>query len=213
MPNGIGVPALVEGALRSQGTIYLRERELFLHKDYVTDVAKFVGEFGSENGEFTNFVGPPHEALGTQDYAVENPRLSFWKDANSDWRFTPTGPGTFDGAFPEAATVIRLDTPPPHYAYLFGLVEIGTTNNVLAVAPTDVNGRPRGRTTVWYSSRMGDIKLHYYTPAMRMKAGGRVRIAVEAESAAPIELCPLAVHIAPFEMLTAADWTGNVTAV
>lgn len=214
MPNGIGTPQKTEAALRTQGTLVMREREIFLHQGFVGDVAQFVDEFGKENGEFTNYVGVPHEALGTQDYAVENPRATFWKDsATPDWRFTPTGAGTFDGAFPESTSVIRLDTPPPHYAYLMGLVEIGTSNNVLAVAPTDINGRPRGRTTIWYTSRLGDVKLHYFTPAMRMKVRGRVRIAVETETNAPIEFGPVAVHIAAFEMLTAASWDTNVTAV
>ena len=88
MPNGTATTASkTEGALRTQGTVTLRNRDLFLHAGYVGDISGFVDEFGRENGEFTNYVGVPHEALGTQDYAVENPRVSFWKDsATADWR-------------------------------------------------------------------------------------------------------------------------------
>ena len=209
-----GGPNLAEATLRSLGTIVLRERNLFLHDGYVGDIAGFASEYQRDNSEFTNFVGPPHMALGTQDYALENPPTSFWKDSGTvDWRYTPTGLDTFDNVFPESAAAIRLDTPPPHYAYLFGLVEIGSTNNLHRVAPTDVNGKARGRTTVWYTSRLGDVKVHYWTPAMRMKIRGRIRVQVEAETAAQMELAPLAVHIAPYEMLTATDWAAYVTAV
>lgn len=204
---------LVRKTLEQLGTFFWEGKEVNLYAGYEDEVAKFIDEYLTENPEYT-FVGPPQLAEATSHITLDNAHPGIWKDSDTtDWKLTPTGLGTFNNVFPEESSkAIRLDTPPPHWAYLLGLVEIGSANNIVRIDFKSVNGKRRGRVTNILQSRIGELKVIRFNPGVKMKTRGYLDMDIEFETNVATEVMPLAVHILPFEIATGL-FAGYVTAV
>lgn len=207
--------ALLQRSVENIGTIMLQQRTVNLLEPYTGDIGAAIDEFLAKNREYREFAGTPELVTDVQQVAIEAPRTGFWKDSNTlDWRESPTGIGTYDEIYPETASAaIQLSTPPPHWALLFGTLESGAGNNVQNVQLKQVNGKLRGIVAVTYSERFAGIKVRRFTKGVILKERGDIDINAEAETTAPIEIIPLAVHILPGEIAKATNVSSYVTTI
>ncbi len=199
-------------ALNAIGVIVYNERTLDLLKGHRDTVKQMVLDFAKQ--EDMAFVGMPHQANNAREFAVDAANPEMWKDTNNaDWKFTPTGLGTFDNVFPESATFLKWDNEPNHWVYVASLLEIGSANNMMRFHYQNINGDTSlGRFMVWHQSRLPSLKIYQHNPAIKIRQNGQIRLDGEFEGTAQAEVTPVAVHILPHEILTNADMSGFVTA-
>lgn len=198
----------ISTALQNMGTVYFAERDINLFAGFEQEIANFINEFQVTHSG-NQFVGQPYLAESQNQISLDPAHGSFWKaSTTTNWKLTPTGLGTLDNVFPTtAAYVITMNTQTiAHWAMLLGFLEVGSANNLARIAYTNINGKKRGYTTRFYQSRFGDVKLVKLAPAIRFMDRGQINIDMEFETNAPTEVIPLAVHVAPFELLT-SDYT------
>ena len=205
----------VERGLMAIGGITYAERDLNLYAPFKIEILKTVNEFLAKNRDYRVFVAAPELVEDVQQVCIDAPRNGLWKDADAtDWRQTPTGIGMFDNVFPEAATAaIQLSSPPPHWAMLFGLIEIGSANNILNVNLARVNGKPRGVAAMQNQVRLALLKARRFAKGLLFKDRGDLNLDVEFETTATTETYPLAVHILPGEIAKATAVQGYVTTI
>ena len=206
---------LVKRSVDNIGSIVLQQRTVNLLEPYVPDIAATIDEYFAKNREYRDFAGTPELVTDVQQVAIDGPRTGFWKDSNTlDWRQSPTGQGTFDNIFPEAASAaIQLSTPPPHWLCQFGVMESGAGNNVANYRMTQVNGKLRGVVAMTIHERFAGIKVRRFTKGVILKERGDTNQDAESETTAPIEVIPLAVHVIPGEIAKATDVSGYVTTI
>jgi hypothetical protein len=199
-------------ALNAIGVIVYNQRTIDLLKGHRDAIKKMVLDFGK--AEDMNFVGMPHQANNAREYAVDAAIADIWKDtASSDWKFTPTGFGTFDNIFPESAAFLKWDKDPNHWAYVASLLEIGSANNMFRFHYQNINGDTSlGRFMVWHQSRLPALKIYQHNPSIKLRENGQIRLDGEFEGTSEAEIAPVAVHILPHEILTSAAPEGFVTA-
>ncbi len=160
------------------------------------------------------FVGMPHNAKETRDFALDAPCAEIWKDtSHADWKFTPTGLGTFDNIFPESAAYLNWDKDPDHHAYVASILEIGSANTMMRFLWQNINGKTsNGHFMIWQQSRLPSLKIYQQNPAIKLRENGQIRLDGEFEGTAEAEIVPGAVHILPHVMLRNTDLSGYVTA-
>lgn len=216
MPDApIADMATLERGLMAIGGITYAERDLNLYNPFKEDILKATNEYLSKNRDYRTFVAAPELVEDVQQVCIDGPRNGLWKDADAtDWRQTPTGIGTFDNVFPEASsTALQLSSPPPHWALLFGLIEIGSANNILNVNLARVNGKPRGVFALQNQVRLALLKARRLAKGLLFKDRGDLNLDVEFETTATTETYPLAIHILPGEIAKATAVQGYVTTI
>ena len=210
-----GSEAAIDRALNALGAITYDQRDINLLQPYHDDIAKEVREYGAKNRDFREFVAVPELVTDIQQFCLEAPRGGLWKDSDTvDWRQTPTGIGTFDNVFPEAATAaIQYTTPPPHWMMCFGFMEIGSANNLLNINLARVNGKVRGIVAQQNQVRLAGLKARRLAKGLLIKERGDFNVDGEFETTATTEVYPLAVHILPGEMAKATALNSYVTTI
>lgn len=207
--------ATLERGLLAIGGITYAERDLSLFNPFKEDILKALNEYLSKNRDFRQFVAAPELVEDVQQVCIDAPRNGLWKDSDTvDWKQTPTGIGTFDNVFPESASAaLQYSSPPAHWAMLFGLVEIGSANNILNVNLARVNGKPRGVFALQNQVRLALLKARRLAKGLLFKDRGDLNLDVEFETTATTETYPLAVHILPGEIAKATAVAGYVTTI
>jgi len=203
---------LFHTAMDCIGKIWFEASEFDLFKGHRNNVLDLVREYTRVKD--MTFVGLGSFAETRNQCVIEAALEGMFKDSDSaDWAFSATGVGTYDNVFPETGSyVVRLDEKPDHWMYLGGFVEVGGDNNLRRVYFADVNGKPRSRMQMQYSTRMGDLALHYINPGLYFKERGTFNIDMEFEQAMTVEIVPLAVHILPQEIAASSTPSTYVTA-
>ncbi len=199
-------------ALNAIGIIVYNQRTIDLLKGHRNSIKTMVQEFAK--AQDFHFVGMPHQANNAREFAVDAASPEIWKDTNNaDWKFTPTGLGTFDNVFPESAAFLKWDKDPDHWAYIASLLEIGSANNMMRLYYQNINGDTSlGRFMIWHQSRLPALKIYQHNPAIKLRENGQIRLDGEFEGTSEAEITPVAVHILPHEILTAVDMSAYVTA-
>ena len=199
-------------AINAIGVIVYNQRTIDLFKGHRATIGKMVQEYMSTK-DF-KFVGMPHQSQNARDFALDAPCAEIWKDtSHADWKFTPTGLGTFDNIFPESAAYLKWDKDPDHWAYIASLLEIGSANTMMRFLYQNINGNTGlGHFMVWQQSRLPALKIYQHNPAIKLRENGQIRLDGEFEGTAEAEIVPGAVHLLPHEMLVNTDLSGYVTA-
>lgn len=203
--------ALLDSALDALWKIELQEREIDFMDGHRVNIKELVAEYLKEHPD-KRFVGVAHMANRRKHVVVDGPHSAFWKDSSTaDWKETPTGLGTFNNIFPDAASYLRFDEDPDHYCLLAGIIEVGSANNLRRIDFTDINGLSGARMTVGPRSILGDLRITRWNPAIKLRTTGSIRLDMEFETAVDVEILPLAVHVFPQEIANAADLSAYVT--
>lgn len=199
-------------AVNAIGVIVYNQRTIDLFEGHKKIIRSMVEEYADK--EDFEFVGMPHMSREARDFALDGPCAEMWKDtSHADWKFTPTGLGTFDNIFPESATYLKWDKDPNHHAYVANIMEIGSANTMMRFHYQNINGKTsNGLFMIWMQSRLPSLKIYQHNPAIKLRENGQIRLDGEFEGTAQAEIVPGAVHLLPHEMLVNTDLSGYVTA-
>jgi hypothetical protein len=203
---------LFNKALNAIGVFVYNQRTLDIFEGHKKIIRAMVEKYADSKN--FDFVGMPHNAKETRDFALDAPSAEMWKDTdNADWKFTPTGLGTFDNIFPESAAYLNWDKDPDHHAYIASILEIGSANNMMRMLWQNINGKTsNGHFMVWPQSRLPSLKIYQQNPGIKLRENGQIRLDGEFEGVATAEIVPGAVHILPHTILRSTALNGYVTA-
>lgn len=201
----------VINAMRTLGRIQWKDREIYLFKGHEDNFYKFLLEYLQQNKAY-KFVGLPHQARAVGHCALESANTNLWKvSTTKDWKVSLTGLGTFDEIFPETGSkVLRLKKDPNHWCYVFGFLEIGSNRIINRIQFENLNSKVSTIMSPTYAIYLSDMRYITLNPAIKMKALYTIDVNMEGVVAGDTEIIPVALHILPYQVLTATDQTGYV---